>query len=70
MRDGKRDLSEEKWNQLSEKAKDLINKLLIENSKMRIQAEAALDHSWLKIPNNKLVEDPDRRKIDKASKNE
>jgi len=44
---GKFDLSEGVWESVSDKAKDLISKLLTVDPKQRISVKQALEHAWI-----------------------
>ena len=41
-------LNEPRWNKISNKAKDLINKLICKDPQLRIKPEEALCHPWFK----------------------
>lgn len=43
------DFPEPYWDDISENAKDLINKLLVVDPKKRLTAEQALDHKWIVV---------------------
>lgn len=47
IREGDYDLKGEPWQNISERAKDLIRKLLTVNPEKRISARKALKHPWI-----------------------
>jgi calcium-dependent protein kinase len=48
IQEGIYDLESEPWNTVSEKAKDLVKKLLTVDVEKRISADEALNHPWIK----------------------
>lgn len=45
---GEYDFPEQDWKQISQKAKDLVQKLLVVNSSQRYKAAEVMNHSWIK----------------------
>ena len=63
VRKGKYDFDNEKWDEISNEAKDLIKKLLIHDFNKRFSAKEALNHPW-------IVKHRKNKKIDKEKLNE
>ena len=63
VRKGKYDFDNEKWDEISNEAKDLIKKLLIHDFNKRFSAKEALNHPW-------IVKHRKNKKTDKEKLNE
>lgn len=53
IKEGIYDLEEDPWQSISEKAKDLVRKLLTVDPDQRISAKDALNHPWIKVEEEK-----------------
>ena len=67
VKEGKYNFDNEKWDEISNDAKDLINHLLIKDINKRYSAKQALSHPWiLKHRRNKII---DKQKLTEVVKN-
>ena len=53
IQEGKYDLEGDPWQDISDKAKDLVRKLLTVDPDARISAKDALNHPWIKVEEEK-----------------
>ena len=67
IKEGKYNFDDEKWDDISNDAKDLINNLLIKDINKRYSAKQALSHPWIKNHRkNKII---DKQKLNEVVQN-